>query len=212
MSKKWGQARNPHARHMERSAKRRRQRERQDVIGQARGRRRGSGPGRTPSACDQAGRQERRHCAGPGIRGTQHGLPQGHRLRHLDHRTVSTAFDQVTGHVDVHARMHMQRTRRVRPPRACMGMDERRHRLQGHDEPEYQRAKKPVGHCRNIPLKTERGIGPAGPCTRCASCQPILKPALSSRHPWRPACAAWIIPVPLAAGYPAGSRRTSWDA
>ena len=74
--------------------------------------------------------------------------PQRHALRHIDLRAVLVGRKRMVSSVAVHALMNMQKIRVIKLHRARMGVDERRHRLQGDEKPEHQKSVKSVRHGR----------------------------------------------------------------
>lgn len=72
--------------------------------------------------------------------------PMRHALRHIDFRAVRVSRKRVISRVGVHALMNMQKARVIKLHRARMRVDERRHRLQGDEQPEHQKSLQSVRH------------------------------------------------------------------
>lgn len=85
------------------------------------------------------------------------GMSRPQPLRHRNLRTMLTVDDRMVGSIAVHALMHMQKIRMTQLHRPRMGVDERRHCLQGNDEPEHQQAVKSVRHSRIRMLRKVKG-------------------------------------------------------
>ncbi len=81
--------------------------------------------------------------------------PQPLRYRNL--RTMFTVDGRMVGRITVRALMHMQQIRMAQLHCPRMGVDERRHCLQGNDEPEHQQAVKSVRHSRIRMLRNVNG-------------------------------------------------------
>jgi hypothetical protein len=69
-------------------------------------------------------------------------------LCHIDLRAVLVGCKRMVCSVAVRTLMNMQKTRVIKLHRTRMGVDERRRRLQGDEEPEHQKAVESVRHGR----------------------------------------------------------------
>ena len=95
------------------------------------------------------GTRQRSHHRRRNIVGRVQGVdPQRHTLRHIDLRAVLVGRKRMVSSVAVHALMNMQKIRVIKLHRTRMGVDERRRRLQGDEEPEHQKAVESVRHGR----------------------------------------------------------------
>ena len=90
----------------------------------------------------QRPQQRRRRIAGY----TQRIDPMRHALRNINFRAVRVCRKRVISRVSMHALMNMQKTRVIKLHRARVRVDERRHRLQGDEEPEHQKSLQSVLH------------------------------------------------------------------
>lgn len=104
--------------------------------------------GRTQPACCCRRRSIRCHERRIGNRPGCLGMSRRQPLRHLNLSAMLTVDDRMVGSIAVHALMHMRQIRMTQLHRPRMGVDERRHRLQGNNEPEHQQAVKSVRHSR----------------------------------------------------------------
>ena len=93
-------------------------------------------------------RQPQRHRRRKIVGRAQRVDPQRHALRHIDLRAVLVGRKRMVSSVAVHALMNMQKIRVIKLHRTRMGVDERRRRLQGDEEPEHQKAVESVRHGR----------------------------------------------------------------
>jgi len=92
----------------------------------------------------QRQRHRRRYIVGR----AQRIAPKRHALRHVNLRTVFIGRKRMVASIALHALMEMQESRMIKLDCACMGVDERRHRLQGDEQPEHQEADDSVRHCQ----------------------------------------------------------------
>lgn len=92
--------------------------------------------------------QRQRHRWRDFVGGAQRVDPQRPPLRHIKFRAVLVGRKRVISRIALHPLVQMQKIRVIQLHRARMGVDERRHRLQGDEKPEHQKSVKSVRHGR----------------------------------------------------------------
>lgn len=106
-----------------------------------------AGSGRQGGAQQSQGRDRR--CFGDCIQGA---VPKPHALLHLDFCASIIGRHRRVGDIALHTLVEMQKTAVVDLHHAGVGVDERRHRLQGDKQPEHQEAGETVRHSQGLKI------------------------------------------------------------